>query len=110
MAMSGHQAKASAEEPVDRQGTVDAESPAPQRRYENDEYAAMLRRMVAAYGERVGASDPYDLADMLGVLADLDEQVGLAVRALRAGGYSWQDIGDGAGITRQAAQQRWGTP
>jgi hypothetical protein len=30
-------------------------------------------------------------------------------RALRACGYSWAEIGSRLDITRQAAQQRWGT-
>jgi len=31
-----------------------------------------------------------------------------AVKGLRARGYSWAEIGSRLGITRQAAQQRWG--
>lgn len=80
-----------------------------QPRYENDEYAAMLRRMVRAYATRVGEADPYDLADMLDVASMLDEAIAGAVTGLRARGYSWTDIADGAGLeSRQAAQQRWG--
>lgn len=33
-----------------------------------------------------------------------------AVSGLRATGYSWAAIGARLGITRQAAQQRWGLP
>jgi hypothetical protein len=33
-----------------------------------------------------------------------------AVKGLRDCGYSWAEIGSRLGITRQAAQQRWGTP
>lgn len=85
--------------------------PAPaveQQRVENDAYAAMLRRMIGAYASRVGEADPYDLADALDVAHALEQAIGDAVRRLHKRGYSWQDIGDGAGITRQAAQQRWG--
>jgi len=32
-----------------------------------------------------------------------------AVKGLREHGYSWAEIGYRLGITRQAAQQRWGT-
>jgi biotin operon repressor len=32
-----------------------------------------------------------------------------AVKGLRACGYSWAKIGARLGISRQAAQQRWGT-
>ena len=31
-----------------------------------------------------------------------------AVKGLRAHGYSWAEIGARLGISRQAAQQRWG--
>ena len=40
---------------------------------------------------------------------DLDHAIADAITALRARhGYSWADIGHRLGITRQAAQQRWG--
>jgi hypothetical protein len=32
-----------------------------------------------------------------------------AVKSLRTRSYSWAEIGSRLGITRQAAQQRWGT-
>lgn len=76
---------------------------------ETTDYAAMLRRMVRAYGRRVGDGDPDDLAEMLAVRAELDEAIAEAVRANREQhGRSWAEIGAGAGITKQAAQQRWG--
>ena len=41
---------------------------------------------------------------------DLDHAITEAITGLRARhGYSWADIGIRLGITRQAAQQRWGT-
>ena len=47
---------------------------------------------------------------MAALSADLDTAIAHAVTALRAQhGYSWADIGTRLGITRQAAQQRWGT-
>jgi hypothetical protein len=39
---------------------------------------------------------------------DIDDATQQAVNGLRAAGYSWSEIGDRLGITRQAAQQRWG--
>ena len=47
---------------------------------------------------------------MPGLAAELDTAIGQAVTGLRAYGYSWADIGSRLGITRQAAQQRWGHP
>ena len=38
------------------------------------------------------------------------EQLAEAVFLLRVRGYSWTDISLRLGATRQAAQQRWGTP
>ena len=43
-----------------------------------------------------------DLAD------EIDSAIGQAVTGLRGFGYSWAEIGSRLGITRQAAQQRWG--
>ena len=39
---------------------------------------------------------------------DLDHAIRDAITGLRGHGYSWADIGTRLGITRQAAQQRWG--
>lgn len=79
-----------------------------QQRYENDEFAKMLGRLIRAYGRRVGEGDPFDLPDALELLASFEREVGRAVTALRERGYSWSEIGSVAGISRQAAQQRWG--
>jgi hypothetical protein len=75
---------------------------------ENDEYAAFLRRAIRAYSRRVASGDIDALAGMTGIAAELDQAIGKAVTGLRAQGYSWGDIGARLGITRQAAQQRWG--
>jgi hypothetical protein len=56
---------------------------------ENDDYGAFARRIVAAHGRRIAAGD-------------------VAVAGLRRVGYSWAEIASRLGITRQAAQQRWG--
>ena len=81
----------------------------PQRRVENDEYAAMLVRMIRALGLRVAEGDPYDLGEAVAIERELRDALWGGVLGLRRRGYSWQDIGDGAGISRQAAQQRWGS-
>ena len=47
---------------------------------------------------------------MLGLFAEIDSAIAQAVTGLRAFGYSWAEIGSRLGITRQAAQQRWGHP
>lgn len=77
---------------------------------ENDEYAAFLRRAIAAYSRRVGCGDIDALAGMTRLADHLDQAITDAVHALRTGptGYSWADIALRLGISRQAAQQRWG--
>jgi hypothetical protein len=75
---------------------------------ENDEYAAFVRRVIRAYSRRVASGDIDALTGMTALSADLDTAIGEAVTGLHAQGYSWADIGLRLGITRQAAQQRWG--
>ena len=75
---------------------------------ENDEYAAFARRILRAYARRVATGDVEALGLMLDLSAEIDTAISQAVTGLRAFGYSWADIGSRLGITRQAAQQRWG--
>ncbi len=80
------------------------------RLVENDEFAAFTRRVLRAYARRVAGGDVEALTLMLGLSAEIDTAIGQAVTGLRAFGYSWAEIGARLGITRQAAQQRWGHP
>ena len=75
---------------------------------ENDEYAAFARRVLRAYARRVAGGDVEALTLMLGLAEEIDTAIAEAVKGLRACGYSWAEIGSRLGITRQAAQQRWG--
>jgi hypothetical protein len=75
---------------------------------ENDEYTAFARRVLRAYSRRVAAGDIETLADMVGLLTDLETAIGQAIVGLRGFGYSWAEIGTRLGVTKQAAQQRWG--
>jgi hypothetical protein len=78
------------------------------RTVENDEYAAFARRVLRAYARRVADGDVEALTLMLGLSAEIDTAISQAVTGLRAFGYSWAEIGSRLGVTRQAAQQRWG--
>jgi hypothetical protein len=78
------------------------------RLVENDEYAAFARRVLRAYARRVATGDVEALTLMLGLSAEIDDAIARAVTGLRSFGYSWAEIGSRLGITRQAAQQRWG--
>jgi ribosomal protein S20 len=78
------------------------------RRVENDEYASFIRRVIRAHARRVAAGDVDALVDMTGLAAELDEAITQAVIGLRETGYSWTEIAARLGVSRQAAQQRWG--
>jgi hypothetical protein len=78
------------------------------RLVENDDYAAFTRRILRAYARRVADGDVEALIAMTGLAAEIDTAIGQAVTGLRRFGYSWAEIGSRLGITRQAAQQRWG--
>jgi hypothetical protein len=77
---------------------------------ENDEYAAFVRRVLAAYSRRVAAGDIEAIADMANIARDIDTALRHAIAGLRAYGYSWADIAARLGVTRQGAQQRWSDP
>ena len=75
---------------------------------ENDDYAAFLHRIIAAYARRIAAADVEALPQLLALAELIDTTITDAVLNLRACGYSWAEIAARVGITRQAAQQRWG--
>jgi hypothetical protein len=75
---------------------------------ENDDYAAFTRRVLAAHGRRIARGDIEGITALAEIASSLDTALSLAIRGLRAQGYSWNDIATRLGITRQAAQQRWG--
>jgi hypothetical protein len=81
----------------------------PRRQVENDKYSAFIRRVLRAYARRVGDGGMEALILMVGLADEIDTAIAGAVKGLRAHGYSWAEIGSRLGITRQAAQQRWGT-
>ena len=75
---------------------------------ENDEYAAFARRVLRAYARRVADGDVEALTLMTDLADEIDTAISQAVTGLRDFGYSWAEIGSRLGVTRQAAQQRWG--
>ena len=76
---------------------------------ENDDYAAFIQRVIRAHSRRIASGDIDALTGMATLSGDLDHAIAEAITALRTRhGYSWADIGTRLGITRQAAQQRWG--
>ena len=76
---------------------------------ETPEFAAMVRRVIRAYGRRVVHGDEPDLAELVGLRDVIEESIAVAVHGQRAMyGRSWSEIAAGLGTTRQAAQQRYG--
>lgn len=82
------------------------------RVYENDEFGAMVGRMIKTYSRRV-ESDIEGFADLVAKRAQLDAAIDEAARRLHEGtpdrpGHSWTEIGRVLGITRQSARERFG--
>ncbi|SMQ73447.1 hypothetical protein [Agreia sp. VKM Ac-1783] len=76
---------------------------------ETEEYLSMLRRMIRAGGRRVAQADEPELAALMSLRAELDDAIVTAVTGQRAElERSWAWVGSALGITRQAAQQRYG--
>jgi len=75
---------------------------------ENSEYAAFARRILRAYSRRIATGDIESLTHLITLADDINDATQQAVNGLRSTGYSWAEIGARLGITRQAAQQRWG--
>jgi hypothetical protein len=75
---------------------------------DNDDYAAFLQRVIRAYSRRIASGDIDALTDMAATASQLDDAIREAITGLRNRGHSWAHIGIRLGITRQAAQQRWG--
>ena len=99
---------AGARQPGKRSSVKAGLTPERRRRVENDEYASFIRRVIRAHARRVAAGDIDALADMTELAIELDEAIAQAVIGLRGAGYSWADIAARLGVSRQAAQQRWG--
>ena len=99
--------------PTEHRSSVKRSLTAKRRRrvVENDDYAAFIQRVIRAHSRRIASGDIDALTGMATLSADLDHAITEAITALRTRhGYSWADIGTRLGITRQAAQQRWGDP
>jgi len=78
---------------------------------EMPEWFGFMRRMVRATSRRVADRDIEALAGLQLLRDEIDAEMQRAVDALRTeegGGYSYTDVGRVLGITRQAAQQRFG--
>lgn len=80
------------------------------RAVENTAFDAFVRRILQAYARRVAAGDVEALHSLSALAAEVDAVTRLAVAGLRQApyGYSWSEIADRLGTSRQAAQMRYG--
>jgi len=80
------------------------------RRYvENTDYAGFVHRVLKAHGRRVAEGDIEGLTELVELAEQLDAAITTAITGLRNAGYSWTDIAQRLGITKQAVHQKWGT-
>ena len=80
------------------------------REVENAEFDAFVRRILRAYARRVAAGDVEALRSLSTLSTEVDAVCRLAVAGLRTSpySYSWSEIADRLGVTKQAAQMRYG--
>jgi hypothetical protein len=71
------------------------------------DYAAMLRRMVRAYGKRIGQDPEAGLAHLRELEAELADAVNLGIySAHHDGGRSLNDLAAMLGVSKQAIHKR----
>lgn len=81
-----------------------------EKRAGTQQYCQMVRRLLRAYTKRArqdGGVDIDALKQLAEIQAELDTQTAEVVAALRADGWSWNDIGQALGLDRSAAYRRY---
>jgi hypothetical protein len=78
------------------------------RDVENAQFDGFARRILRAYARRVAAGDVEALRSLVAFGSEVDTATREAVAGLKGFGYSWQEIADRLGVSRQAAQMRYG--
>ena len=76
-----------------------------ERAYDNADFARMIQRMIRLLSRRVGGVDVDAFGALWRVRAVAEDACAEAVAGLREAGYSWQAIGDAAGLTGQGVGQ-----
>jgi hypothetical protein len=80
------------------------------REREAPEVGAMAARVLRALVRRAGTGDTEALEQLLGLELELAEAIRDAGRELHAFGYSFTELGRVAGVSRQAARERFSAP
>ncbi len=88
-------------EESDADATADTASPQPEPTTEA--LAQQARQAIEALAR---LSDPAAFTELLHLSAFVGESLGVSARSLAEGG-SWAQVGEAAGVTRQAAWSRW---
>jgi DNA-binding Lrp family transcriptional regulator len=80
------------------------------RQVETNQFDAFARRILRAYARRVAAGDVEALSALVTLSVEVDAVTREAVAGLRAKpyAYSWSEIADRLGVSRQAVQMRYG--
>ena len=80
------------------------------RQVETNQFDAFARRILRAYARRVASGDVEALRTLAALSAEVDVVTREAVAGLRAKPYtySWSEIADRLGVSRQAVQMRYG--
>jgi hypothetical protein len=76
-------------------------------RHSDEEFKGFARRMIRAYGRRAADADPWVLGDLVAIQAEMDEVILKVISALRGNGYTWGEIGEELGLTKQACFNRY---
>jgi hypothetical protein len=80
------------------------------RQVETTEFDAFVRRILRAYARRVAVGDVEALRSLAMLSSEVDAVTRLAVTGLRKPpySYSWSEIADRLGVTKQTAHERYG--
>ena len=74
-----------------------------------DDYAAMARRILRAYGRRIGEDPEAGLTHLRGLEAELADAVNVGIyTANKVGGHSINQLADVLGVSKQAVHKRVG--
>lgn len=82
--------------------------PDERRVVETSDFIKFARRILRAAARRVADRDIDALTALATLQAEVDQALVDAVAGLYGSPYSWTEIGDALGISRQAAQMRFG--